>query len=378
MIKFNNGNKTPAKKFAFTREHKNSDYKILVFEWWDWLWSQPGWYPILKVQDLNRKNLSEKRILQANLSTDEIIAEVKEHDICFFIIREIIDDRCNNIKAGVIENMMTELNKLNVFFITLSEDSQYPTDTSKTFNVPWFAKSGLYTSNDTTIDFDYRQKDYTFNMLLGVDKHYRTLLFEGLRNEQYIYSTYFGHKEFRPFSSTHLEDNDVLDNFYSQDVSSSRLETMQHVVRREGRNICLSHNIPEKIYNNSHFDIVTETQPQIETLNFTTEKTGKPLSTGRFFIWYNSPNKVEYLRHFGFELQDYLSDYDSITDKWCRLKAIAELIKEIGDNENYIKKIYKDTKEARIHNQEVFKKLSTTIRSDINSWITEQIDRNWR
>ena len=174
MIKFNNGNKTPAKKFAFTREHKNSDYKILVFEWWDWLWSQPGWYPMLKVQDLNRKNLSEKRILQANLSTDEIIAEVKEHDICFFIIREIIDDRCNNIKAGVIENMMTELNKLNVFFITLSEDSQYPTDTSKTFNVPWFAKSDLYTSNDTTIDFDYRQKDYTFNMLLGVDKHYRT------------------------------------------------------------------------------------------------------------------------------------------------------------------------------------------------------------
>ena len=377
MIKFIHANKT-LPMFAFTREHKNSDYKILVFEWWDWLWSQPGWGPMLKFQDLNRKKSSERRINQANLSTDEIIAEVKEHDICFFIISEIIDDRWHNIKAGVIENMMTELNKLNVFFITLSEDSQYPTDTSKTFNVPWFAKSGLYTSNDTTIDFDYRQKDYTFNMLLGVDKHYRTLLFEGLRNEQYIYSTYFGHKEFRPFSSTHLEDNDVLDNFYSQDVSSSRLETMQHVVRREGRNICLSHNIPEKIYNNSHFDIVTETQPQIETLNFTTEKTGKPLSTGRFFIWYNSPNKVEYLRHFGFELQDYLSDYDSITDKWCRLKAIAELIKEIGDNENYIKKIYKDTKEARIHNQEVFKKLSTTIRSDINSWITEQIDRNWR
>ncbi len=375
MIKFNNGNKTPAKMFAFTREHKNSDYKILVFEWWDWLWSQPGWGPMLKVQVLNRKKSSERRILQANLSTDEIIAEVKEHDICFFIIREIIDDRCNNIKAGVIENMMTELNKLNVFFITLSEDSQYPTDTSKTFNVPWFAESDLYTSNDTTIDFDYRPKDFTFNMLLGSKRRHRTKMFETL-DESYIYQTYFGHKEYSLKSAGHLEDGDVWNNLTNQDLSR-KLNTLEQTLRGDTL-YSISHITPESIYNNSHFDIIAESQPLIDSLNFTTEKTGKPLSTRRFFIWYNSPHKVEYLKKFGFELQDYLCEYDNILDNDKRLEAIFELIKEIGDNENYIKKIYEDTKDARIHNQEVFKKLSKTTESNIASWITEQIDRNWR
>ena len=369
MIKFNNGNKIPMKKFAFTREHKNSDYKILVFEWWDWLWSQPGWGP------LQEEKYSRNCILQANLSTDEIIAEVKEHDICFFIIREIIDDRCHNIKAGVIENMMTELNKLNVFFITLSEDSQYPTDTSKTFNVPWFAGYDLYTSNDTTIDFDYRPKDFTFNMLLGSKRRHRTKMFETL-NESYIYQTYFGHKEYSLKSAGHLEDGDVWNNLTNQDLSR-KLNTMKQTLR-EDTLYPISHITPESIYNNSHFDIIAESQPLIDSLNFTTEKTGKPLSTRRFFIWYNSPHKVEYLKKFGFELQDYLCEYDNILDNDKRLEAIFELIKEIGDNENYIKKIYEDTKDARIHNQEVFKKLSKTTESNIASWITEQIDRNWR
>jgi hypothetical protein len=50
-----------------------------------------------------------------------------------------------------------------------------------------------------------------------------------------------------------------------------------------------------------------------------------------------------------------------------------ELIKEIGDNENYIKKIYEETKDARMHNQEVFKKLSRTYQSNISSWMSEEI-----
>ena len=177
-------------------------------------------------------------------------------------------------------------------------------------------------------------------------------------------------------SSNHLEDEDILTNLANQDITSGRLQTM-HQVWREWRNVCISHVIPKAIYNNSHFDIVTETQSVAENLNFTTEKTGKPIATGRFFIWYNSPNQIEYLRQFGFEFQDYLSDYDGIIDDGKRLEAVTELIKEIGDNENYIKKIYEDTKEARIHNQEVFKKLSNTSHPTMNSWIEEQINRSY-
>ncbi len=352
MIEFSGVSRDPILSQELISKFKNSEHKILVLDWWELI----GKYK-------HSHELFEK--------ASEL---VKKYDICFFIVRE---ELVFYIDIYKIKKLLDELNKLNVFYLTLSTDSRVSTATSKTYNIPWFVlnSENFYISKNTTIDFDYRQKDYTFNMLLGVDKHYRTLLFELLRNEQYIYSTYFGHKEFRPFSSTHLEDNDVLDNFYSQDVSSSRLETMQHV-RRGGRNICLSHNIPEKIYNNSHFDIVTESLPLENGLHFTSEKTGKPLSTGRFFIWYNSANTVEYLRQFGFELQDYLSEYDGIKCNIDRMAAVNYLIREIGDNENYIKKIYKDTKEARMYNQEVFKKLSTTTKSDINSWMAKKINRS--
>ena len=43
--------------------------------------------------------------------------------------------------------------------------------------------------------------------------------------------------------------------------------------------------------------------------------------------------------------------------------------------ENYIKSIYKDTKSARINNQEVFNELSKTTESNLSSWIRRQVNR---
>lgn len=338
-------------------EHKDSKCKILVTDWW---------------QDRN---------IGLRMTPTDYITKIKEYDICFFMISEKWFENVWNISPEDINSMLKELNKLNVFYITKSEDSRIHVDVQKIYDIPWFIQNetflNFHVDDNFKLDFDYRPKDYTFNMLLGGDKHDRTLLFKLLRNEQYVYSTYFGHKEFKSKSAIHLEDDDILHNLSNQDIISNKLQTMSERVQREGRDVSISHTIPDKIYNNSHFDIVTETEALLNTLNFTTEKTGKPISTGRFFIWYNSPNQVEYLRKFGFELQDYLSYYDKVQCNVTRLSQVTELIKEIGDNENYIKKIYKDTKEARMYNQEVFKKLSRTYQSNINSWMSDQINKSY-
>ena len=350
--------------------YNNSPEKILIVNWERWLWFSTNFWT-------NEEDI---------IPIDELIVEIKKHDICFFLISELIDMTNDTIQSGrkkMFQNFMIELNKLNVFYITLSEDTHFPTNESRTFNIPWFVDKNIYISENTTIDFDYRPKDFTFNMLLGSPRPHRTQLFETLRSESYVYSTYVGHSDFRLMSMSHLEDNDIWNNLSNQDLSN-KINTME-VIKREDRDYCISHVAPESIYNNSHFDIVAESQPLRETLHFTTEKTGKPLSTGRFFIWYNSPHKVEYLKKFGFELQDYLCEYDSIVDDNDRLEAIGELIKEIGDNENYIKKIYEDTKEARIHNQEVFNKLTKAFnsqhpstKSGIPDWTDKQINRHYR
>jgi hypothetical protein len=356
-------------------EYENSEYKIFVFDWWNWLYSNPLFH-------------AGNTTGVWNMSTDEIIAEIKEYDICFFVIEEMINAGASPDIQKILQSMMAELDNLNVVYITLSEDVNFPTAESKTFSIPWFIAGEIYTSKNTTIDFDYRSKDFTFNMLLGSDKHERTRAWKVLNNpdKKYnIYSTYIGHKDFSLKSMRQLEDGDILDNFSNQyklagytTIGIRKLNTMERITR-DNKGYKISHTIPESIYNNSHFDIVFETCAVEDNsinkshIHFTTEKTGKPLSTGRFFIWYNCPHVVEYLRKFGFELQDYLCEYDSIIDDDKRLEAVLELIKEIGDNKNYIKKIYEDTKEARMHNQEVYKELMKTTPSKLSSWIDRQI-----
>ena len=200
-------------------------------------------------------------------------------------------------------------------------------------------------------------------------------MFESLRHNSYMYSSYMGHPYHSKHSQTFLDDKDIVSNLYNQGFSE-KLNTMEQVIRDDNK-YCISHTVPGRVYNNTHFDIVAESQPLRNGLNFTTEKTGKPIAAGRFFIWYNSAHQVEYLKKFGFELQDYLSYYDKVQCNVDRLSQVKELIKEIGDNENYIKKIYEDTKEARMYNQEVFKKLMRTYQSNITSWMSEQINTSY-
>jgi hypothetical protein len=346
------------------KKYENSPEKILIFNWERWLWFDSSWHD------------AEHRSHLCKLQLDNLLIEIKKYDICFFVISELIDMSLNETpeeRKKFLQEFMAEIDKLNVFYIASSEDSNYPLEESRTFNMPWFADRAIYTSRDTTIDFDYRQKDFTFNMLLGSEREYRTKMFEAIRPHSYVYSTYMGHLHHRNNSDTYLEDKDILHKLVSQDLRG-KLDTMVPVTL-EYNNYILSHAVPEMIYNNTHFDIISESQHQTGRTNFTTEKTGKPLSTGRFFIWFNSPHKVEYLRKFGFELQDYLCEYDNIIDADKRLESVFELIKEIRDNENYIKKIYTDTKDARIHNQEVYRRIKSTVHHDRTVWISNQVEK---
>jgi hypothetical protein len=346
------------------KKYEKSPEKILIFDWVQWLWFDSSWYDF------------DHRLHLFKFQLDNLLIEIKKYDICFFVISELIGMRepLTDERKKIIQEFMTEINKINVFYIASSEDSDYPLEESKTFNMPWFGDRRIYTSQGTTIDFDYRQKEFTFNMLLGVEREHRTKMFERIRPHSYVYSTYMGHLHHRDNSDTHLEDEEVLNYLMNQDFIDNQLNTMVPM-RREDNNYVLSHVVSEKIYNDTHFDIVSESQHLSRSTHFTTEKTGKPLSTGRFFIWFNSPNKVEYLRKFGFELQEYLCEYDNIVGNNDRLEAIFELIKEIGDNENYIKKIYKDTKDARIHNQEVYRRIESTVTHDRAVWICNQVEK---
>jgi hypothetical protein len=352
------------KESKIFKKYENSPEKILILNWWKWVMFDSSW------------NDYDFRHHLCKVQLDNLLIEIKKYDICFFVISELIDSTNDTYypeREKFLQNFMTELDKLNVFYISSSEDNNYPLEESRTFNMPWFADRPIHMPPDTTIDFDYRQKDLTFNMLLGSGRNYRTQMFERIRPESYVYSTYMGHPSHSNNSDTYLEHEGILEDLTNQDLSF-KLDTMVPVTLEDNEYV-LSHVVPSMIYNNTHFDIISESQHQRRGTHFTTEKTAKSLSTGRFFIWFNSPHKVEYLRKFGFELQDYLCEYDNIIDNDQRLEAIYELIKEIGNDENYIKKIYADTKDARIHNQEVYNRMRSEIHDDRAVWISNQVEK---
>ena len=200
------------------KRYEKSPEKILIFNWERWLFNDSSWYD------------AEHRIHLCKLQLDNLLIEIKKYDICFFVISELIDmtqTHSTGERKKLLQEFMAEIDKLNVFYIASSEDSNYPLEKSRTFNMPWFADRAMYTSQDTTIDFDYRQKDFTFNMLLGSDREHRTKMFERIRPHSYVYSTYMGHLQHRDNSDTYLEDKGILSRIGTQDLISNRkLDTM--------------------------------------------------------------------------------------------------------------------------------------------------------
>jgi hypothetical protein len=310
--------------------------------------------------------LSEKEAQLENLKQF-----VESQDICFFVSEEIFA-RHDSID---INKVFEILNSHNVYYILFSHDltlSVQP-NPAKTFYSPWFFKSPLYVPSNYAPDLDYVEKTYTFNLMLGSRKSYRTIAYKILKDNRAIYSKYLGHPDFKFDNVPNLDNDELYTNLISQDVARHKLNTM-NFLEKEGREYPISHVIPEKIYANTHFDIVTETFVKQQNM-FITEKTAKPLATGRFFCWFNSNNVVDHLEKFGFAFAHYWAEYDKIRNDLDRLNAMLELVEEISNNPLCIKDIYKKSRNVRIHNMNVFKQQTEQFQNRITEWMIDCLSR---
>jgi hypothetical protein len=296
---------------------------------------------------------------------------VESQDICFFVSEEIFD-RHNDVDMNKVFAM---LNLHNVYYILFSHDFTLDIrpDLGRTYCNPWFFKSPVYVPSKFIPDLDYVDKPYAFNLLLGSNKSYRTLAYKILKYNHNVYSKYLGHPDFKINSITNLDDEEIYTDLTTQDVVHYKLNTM-NFVEREHNNYPISHVVPEKIYANTHFDIVTETFVKHQHM-FITEKTAKPLATGRFFCWFNSNNVVNYLEKFGFDFTNYDAEYDNLHNDVDRLNAMLCVAEEIARNPLYIKDIYKKTKNVRVHNMEVFKQNTVNFRNRLTEWVIQCLNR---
>jgi hypothetical protein len=320
----------------------------------------------LKIGIINWWRLTKEQLLFENIEKF-----INQNDINFFYSDEIIYYYATQGFDYNYSELFNLLNKKNVYYIMFDKDySTISQPNSKNlFSVPWFYKNPLYIPNDLKIDIEYRPKRYTFNMLCGSIRSYRSLLYKVLRYNPKIYLTYHGHPKYKNHKlRDFLDESDISHILQTSEIVDTRINTMTNITRNQESYI-LSHVIPANIYNNSHFDIVTETFIK-DNHHFVTEKTAKSLATGRFFCWYNSPKVKDYLSKFGFSLETYYNSYDNNMDNIERLNCMLDDIETISNNEYFMKSIYTRTKDERIHNMKIYRKNFDEFSDKITSWLS--------
>jgi len=298
---------------------------------------------------------------------DNLKKFIESQDVCFFLSEEILE-KYNGINLNEVFSL---LNQYNVYYILFSEDNTLSVKPryDKSFFYPWFFKSPLYIPTSFNPDLEYKEKPFTFNLMLGSSKAYRTLFYKTLKENKAIYSSYLGHPKFKKQSNVFLDDEDIQSSLINQDVNLEKLNTMQKVERDSEMRV-ISHCVPQNIYANTHFDIVTETFVK-QGHHFLTEKTAKPLATGRFFCWYASPGVISYLEKYGFLFDYDLLGYDGIENDVDRLAAVLDLIDEITTDQSLVKHIYTKYKDIRKHNMNVYWKESAEYHTKLERWMLE-------
>lgn len=299
---------------------------------------------------------------------DSIERFIDSNDICFFLSEEIIY-RFSHITTN---DLFSLLNRKNVFNIFTSEEYGLAVQpiAERSYYFPWFFKTYITDSQDFKIELDYKPKNYDFNLLLGSNKAYRTILFKLLKDNPKVYSTYFGSPKYKSLSNISLEETECLDTINNQPIESEKLNTLLMIGNSDN---CVANTMPRNIYNNTHFDIVTETFIK-NNHQFITEKTAKPLSTGRYFCWYASPNFKDYLTRYGFSFESYYGNYDSVIDDMTRLVTLVNDIDEISSNEKLVKHIYETTKDERVHNQLKYREQTKSFLKNLEQWVVGKIE----
>lgn len=140
-----------------------------------------------------------------------------------------------------------------------------------------------------------------------------------------------------------------LDEYEDPRVISATLLSTNQVEGLEN-GISMSHSIPKKIYENSWYSVVAETN---SGTTFITEKTTKCLLAGRIFVMFAEQDTLKKLKEYGYQTFDGLIDesYDNEVSQDKRFEmAFEQLITLSKANHNLS---YEMMHDRLVHNQQL-------------------------
>ena len=197
------------------------------------------------------------------------------------------------------------------------------------------------------------KKEKIFDALLGRSKPHRIFIYEKLSEHQMLHSCFVNITKdsranyglsYRSLDLNEYEDNNLIpylhnDNNYSKDLKNLENGTT------------ISQHIPFKIYENSWYSIVAETNWFLST--FFSEKTAKCILAKRIFVFFGSQGQLALLKKYGYKTFDSIIDetYDDIkddTERWSRAFDQVLLLSKMDPV-----LIYKSLKDVLEHNYAV-------------------------
>ena len=195
---------------------------------------------------------------------------------------------------------------------------------------------------------DRHNKPYYFDILLGCSRTHRDFIFNYV-NEKRLHNqvvmTYHRRADLdlRLTGQYIFEEEDCT---FLQDLYTHTVNPVEY----HGHRMSLSQVVPLKIYSQTYYSVVAETNCY-NHFNFYTEKIVKPILAGRLFVVFAGKNYLKNLKNLGFKTFDSVIDesYDQLHDDQSRWAMAMQQVEYLIDADPT--KIRNQIKDIVKHNQ---------------------------
>jgi len=136
-------------------------------------------------------------------------------------------------------------------------------------------------------------KPKIFDALLGIAKQHRIFVYQKLIDADLLDQTLLN-----IHGSVNYTGSDLIEYDDPKITQTARKNSMRGLPGL-ANGIGVSHSIPFKIYQNSWYSIVAETNPSLS--NFLSEKTAKPLFEKKIFVMFGSQGSLAHLHSMGYQ-----------------------------------------------------------------------------
>ena len=246
-------------------------------------------------------------------------------------VNQIID-RCNHIAI-----LCSELHEITVDFMLRYSDPKIryflcglAIGVNSTPWMDWFTTSSFFYKNNPAVLSalnPYQHKSKVFDILLGQPKPHRDTVYRYINDnglQDRVIMTYL-----HGFSQA-IPNGDTDEFIWEEDnleLIEKDIKWTVTPVKYHGQDMSLSQVVPIKIYNQTAYTVVCETNYS-NHYSFYTEKIVKPIVAERLFIVLSGQHYLRNLRSFGFKTFDGIIDetYDTVADNKQRFKLACEQI----------------------------------------------------